>query len=366
MHIAGMKMSNPWAARALRNKDMHVEQATAVEAESEVQMERISFIHGGSANNYRPMLHLVGELRSLTPTEPLAYGVETITFDTGSGPMIDAFYEFDDEQLTQLVGKGYFTEGFQPPGNLVGIPWMLPVTIDASIIAPEYIDDAPVVFVDVHGQTELALDLENSGYDVAAYFEHQLVENVQAQVQQQIAAKVEYSADGQANLFAEEDFVAPNARQVSEANARFAGDDTTRHSGGFPVVANSLFENLMAEFEEKRAEEAAIAAAEPIHYDPNSVEGVYRARVAAIEPAHRPVAETEPELVFVPAPIIDTVDELDLGAEDEELGVTPISAGPTYNNAARSSQARVQRSRLHEAALAAEAAEQADNGPELG
>lgn len=368
MQIAGMKMSSPWATRALRNKDMYVEQATGVGAESEVQMERISFIHSGESSNYRPMLHLVGELRSLIPDEPLPYGVDVITFDTGTGPIIDAFYEFDDEQLMQLVSKGYFTEGFQPPGNLVGIPWTLPVSIDASIIVPEYMDDAPVVFIEVHGQTELALDMENSGYDVAAYFENQLTaEAVAEQLAQAVQNGPNYSAEGQENLFDGEDFVAPNARQVAEAEARFASEEGSRRSTtGFPVVANSLFEELMAEFEEKRAEEAALAAAEPEQFDPDTVEGLYQAHVAAVEPEH-PVVEELEEPALEPVPVDTNEDELDLGSEDEELGIKPISSGPRYTSGSRvTGEARVQRTRAHEAALAADAAEQAESGPELG
>lgn len=396
MKVAGIKMTDPWASRALRSKGVEAERVASAPVETVVLMERVSFEHHGSEKNYRPLLHLTGELRSILPDESLPYGVDEVTFRSGLGPTVDAFYEFDDEQLTELVSKGYFTEGFEPPANMAGIPWELPTTIDALILAPEHDGGTPVVFVTIHGQTELALDAQNSGYDLAEYFENKLTPEAQ---QEQIAQRGQQGVptrSGEINdLFATEDFAVPDAAQLSDTAQRFQGL-AKEGAGDFPVVRASIFEDLMAEFDAKRTAEAEALAAQPVEYDPNTVEGVYHQRIvpgvtrALTQPSEETAVAEISEQAEITVAATDTAERtevpekesglLDLYAEDEELDVVPVASSKPLaapqdadvdtqpeTNLSKSDQLhrRVHRTLEHEKALERDRIE-AESSPELG
>jgi hypothetical protein len=382
MKVAGIKMTDPWASRVLRSKGIETERVASAPVETVVQMEQVSFEHHGPEKNYRPLLHLTGELRSILPNESLPYGIDEVTFRNGLGPIVDAFYEFDDHQLSELVSKGYFTEGFEPPANMAGIPWELPTTIDALILAPEHQGDAPVVFVTIHGQTELALDIENSGYDLAEYFENRLtVEGQQEQALNASQQGVPTRSGAINDLFAADEFTAPDAAHLNENAQRFQGL-ARQSSGEFPVVRTSIFEELMAEFEEKRSREAAELAARPVEYDPDTAEGVYHQRIAPgvskalTQPSEDAAVHDAPETFAVVADALEAErkapekDEglLDLSLEEpeKELDVVPVAIAPeTGSSTAEQRNRRVQRTLEHERALALDN-DKVDAGPELG
>lgn len=377
MKVAGIRMTDPWASRALRSKGVEIEHVAGAPVETVVQMERVSFEHHGSEKNYRPLLHLTGELRSILPDESLPFGVDEVTFRSGLGPTVDAFYEFDDAQLTELVSKGYFTEGFEPPANMAGIPWELPTTIDALILAPEHEGDAPVVFVTIHGQTELALDAENSGYDLAEYFENKLTPELQQEKALHSARQGAVTRTGEIDdLFAGENFRESDPALLSDTARRFQGSGQSRPSGEYPVVRASIFEDLMAEFEEQRSAEAAELAAKT-DYEPDSVEGVYQQRIAPGVTRALAVSDQE-EAAAVSADAEEGLLDLDLDAADEELDVVPVATTPVADktreqpatpvadlNEAGQRNRRVQRTLEHEKALALDRIP-ADSGPELG
>jgi hypothetical protein len=406
MKVAGMKMTDPWASRVLRNKRVQTELVTGAPVETVVQMERVSIEHHGSEKNFRPLLHLTGELVAIKPEETLPHGVEEVTFRAGQGPTVDAFYEFDDAQLGQLVSKGYFTEGFQAPSTMAGIPWELPTTIDALVLSPEHEDDTPVVFVNIHGQTELALDLQNSGYDLAEYFENQLTAEVQQGRALESAQGIVPTRSGEINdLFAAEEFKLPEAGELRDAAARFPGLGQAT-AGNYPVVRASIFEDLMAEFGEANpasepddaveagsADEQPAPAAEPV---PDSAEllylerihpGVAKALALSTESAPEPEARKLEEAVAAVTGAGETSEPglLDLYEAVEELDVVPVATTPaadqvwtpdaeTPTGTAAGDEAvaggtplaqrRVQRAQAHERAL--ELTRDDADEPELG
>lgn len=414
MKVAGIKMTDPWASRALRSKGVEIERVASAPVETVVQMERVAFEHHGSEKNHRPLLHLTGELVAILPDAPLPYGIEEVTFRSGLGPTVDAFYEFDDTQLTELVSKGYFTEGFEPPANMAGIPWELPTTIDALILAPEDDGDAPVVFVTIHGQTELALNAENSGYDLAEYFASTLTpEAVQEQALNAPQRGVPTRSGEIDDIFVTDSFTAPDTDVQRNSGTRFAQMAPKIPNGDFPVVRASIFEDLMTEFEQTRAAEAAELASRPVEYDPNSVEGVYQTRIAPgvtqaldVQDENESAPEAEAENTIEESTPVETDDAaetflkdeepeeglLDLydGEEDEELDVVPVATKPTEkeiwepkqdlsdlnetstdtdtdtgHSASDQRNRRVHRTQEHERALAREN-DDVESGPELG
>lgn len=170
MKIAPLKVSDPWYSRLVTNDTVQADTLTGVPIESTVEIELVEMLHTGPENNYRPYLHLRGELTDARPAVELPYGVSALSMSRGSGVTVDAFYDFSQEQLATLVGKGYFTEAFRVPDEMAGIPWTLPGRADFLIVAPEFTDQPPLVFMNVHDHTALEFDEKSSGYELTAYF----------------------------------------------------------------------------------------------------------------------------------------------------------------------------------------------------
>lgn len=166
-------MNNAWAHRALRATNIVTQRFEAQDAVLNVLVDEASLGHHGEEKQSRPYLHLGGSLLAVRPKEALSYDIDELTFDLGHAERIDAYYEFDDAQLVELVRKGYFSPGFQAPADLVDVEWELPATVDVLILAPsgEGPDNAPSVFVDVKDAADLRVDLQSSSYDAAYYFE---------------------------------------------------------------------------------------------------------------------------------------------------------------------------------------------------
>jgi len=315
MKVAGIPMSDPWATRSQRTPGVVSELVTQVPVEAVVQVERVYFSHQGPEKNYRPIVRLSGELRELVPQGvTLPYGVDAVTFRPGLGPIVDARYEFNDAQLVELVGKGYFTEGFEPPVKMTGIPWELPTTIDALVLAPVNDEDVPVVFTKVHSQSDLALNAYNSGYDLAEYFDNQLTDEKIEKAAVERAATVMPTRAGELDdLFGSEVFGADNAQAAEKAPLVTAD--------GYPVIEDSVFAGLLTDVRERQAAEAADRAAQTPSYPLGSAKDVYQKRIAP------PVSAASVALpVSVPVPashdgLLDLDTEGDL--EFEPLVTTP-------------------------------------------
>ena len=171
MKIAGLSLSSPWAADILTTRGVEASRVSDVEAEITAHVEYADLGYHGPGLNHRPYLHLSGELRAARPlAAALPHEVDGVVFAPGVGDRVDAYYEFDDTQLTALAAKGYFRSGFAVPDDLTDIDWVLPARIDALVVAPDPDNPVPVTFIRVHDISDLHLDLENSGYDLAEYF----------------------------------------------------------------------------------------------------------------------------------------------------------------------------------------------------
>lgn len=172
MRTAGLTMNDVWADRVLRERGVETYRYTGLSAEIGVFVDSIELKHRSKHENYRPYLHVTGELRWLTPAEALPYGISQVTYSPGQGEKVDAFYEFDDQQLVALTSKGYFRSAFAvPERQITGIEWELPATVDALVLAPSRTPaDVPIVFTHVHDIAGLEIDLASSGYDLTDYF----------------------------------------------------------------------------------------------------------------------------------------------------------------------------------------------------
>ncbi|MCI4659589.1 hypothetical protein [Cryobacterium zhongshanensis] len=274
MKIAPLKVSDPWFGRMMTNRQVQAETLRDVPIESTVEMELVELLHGGPEDNYRPYLHLRGELTSAKPIVELPYGIDELVLRRGSGLNVDAFYDFNPRQLNDLVVKGYFTEAFQVPDEMSGIPWALPGKADFLVVAPEFADQPPVVFMNVQDQSELGLDEANSGYDLSAYFPD-YVAQVQAQADTATAVDAPEHSGAGLDVFADEAF---DNNHSPERVAPRRGVDELDQRADVPM---GVFSRLVSEIEAQRVVEPEIIdEPEPAETLAGSPEDVYRTLVS--------------------------------------------------------------------------------------
>lgn len=179
MQTAGLTMNDVWAHRVKHSSGMKTLHPTGGTATLKVVVDQVDLLHHGPDEKYRPYLHITGGVSSITPEEPLPYGIEEVVFPGASGERIDAFYEFNAQQLQQLTAKGYFSPNFEVPDKIVGIEWEIDRQIETLVLEPQTQGDPPVVFVAVPGSGHVALDSVSSGYDLADVFaDHELAEGL--------------------------------------------------------------------------------------------------------------------------------------------------------------------------------------------
>ncbi|WP_051215592.1 hypothetical protein [Granulicoccus phenolivorans] len=264
---AGLPMTDVWADRVLREHGVATVRAAGRPALLIVQMETLELCHHTPDRNYRPYLHLSGELRAIRPQTPLPFGITEVTYRHGDGDTVDAFYEFDDAQLVELTRKGYFTGPVILPEHLVGIDWELPATVDTLLVAPDAADPAAViVFARVQDAAALPLDLENSGYDLTEYVPDPAGSHP-TPAPDALARRLPVRSDPLIPLFGEEDYRLP------EEAPRAAPAPTPAEPGADALepALRQVEQEIAAERDAVRADREATAG---------TVENLYVARVA--------------------------------------------------------------------------------------
>ncbi|MFE1170358.1 AAA family ATPase [Nocardiopsis sp. NPDC058789] len=272
MKIAPLKLTDPWLHRLARDGEADTETLSAVPCEISVRMETVSVLHHGIDQNHRPYLHLSGQIVQIQPDVALPYGITALPFRSGSEPTFDAFYEFDTEQLLELVRKGYFGSRFQVPESMTGLVWELPAEVDFLLVAPERMQQPPLAFVGVRNQNNTEFDEGNSGYTLAEYFPDYSVED-SVPVADDRRPAVSQRSDQIEDLFADEEFDAvhrghggPSARvPVSVGGAR-------------EEVPQGVFDRVLQGVEtERRAAESTMRPG--VDYAEDTPEGLLRSRI---------------------------------------------------------------------------------------
>lgn len=370
MKIPALSMASPLAGRLLR------EGATLVPdipCEAVVHVEQAYLSHHGPDQNYRPYLRLSGELRSLVPEERLPGDVHELSARPTMGPEFDVFYEFSDEQLGQMVSKGYFSRQFAVPPIMTGVEYELPVTASVLVLEPQdpQAGDVPLVFVDVHNRNELELDLESSGYDLAEYFES-VRQPEREHDGDELDAEREYDGRDVDDIFNDPRFAGLREAEAVRM-AALAAEAEAKAAREQDYEAGS--EEDSAEFDDDQFEEAGEPAPEM------SLDEIY-ARIVRpyvegrVAPQPEQAQEVEPVAEEVVEPEVDEQqveaeesDEISFDDEPEEdLGPEPISTGeadvPSPQSTAKKSTAREVSDRWERAE--AEAAERAQRDSEAG
>ena len=327
MRTAGLTMNDVWAHRVLRERGVETYRLKGVTAELDVMVESLDLKHRGKEENYRPYLHMTGELRSVTPAKALPFGISQVTYSPGQGEKVDAFYEFDDQQLAVLASKGYFTSGFAVPEQVTGIEWELPATADMLVLAPSGAQtegDAPVVFTQIHDIGGLEIDLESSGYDLAGYFADYSKDGV-PRVEAVVDARgLQARSDAIKSLFTEDELgLDTEVKQVVGAPV----PEAAPVADGMSARLQQIEAEIAAEREQYQTERASAEG---------TTEDLYRERVAGA--LHR--AEEQEESFAPPVPAREAqrdlnLDLLGLGEQERESRRREVKPAPSLDERKR-------------------------------
>lgn len=128
----------------------------------------------------RPVVRMKGMISKLMPAESdmdmaQLYGIDEITFATGANndqrPRMVCDYEFDAEQIKQLVDKGLFEDAFVPPAeSLMSEELQIPMNVNLHVSQPENNTDPVVLLYQIQGLRSATMDKATSGYDLAEKF----------------------------------------------------------------------------------------------------------------------------------------------------------------------------------------------------
>ncbi len=284
MKIAALSNKDAWFSRLVEEMGKHRldgQVLRAVPTEDTVVVDTATLEHDGPNICYRPYIALTGRILSSRPAVELPYGVDELTFASHPGTPVAYRYNLSDEQIARLVlDKGLHSGSFALPEELVGIEWELPGTIDAFVAAPTSFNDPPVVFVELHDQTQHLIDVESSGYELVDYTpDFQLGEQT---------AEVSYDAPTRASLgrdlFADEgvsDYgqeVAAASRENVELQSEPA-DEQQEGASAFDRLLQDASARVQARAEEEKAAEEARRAAIKAEINPDGPENVYQSRI---------------------------------------------------------------------------------------
>lgn len=342
MKIAPLSTSDPWLGRILEDRESFAQGLRGVPVESTVEVDLVEVLHGRPEENYRPYLHIRGEVIGVRPSVELPYGVDELSSRRGSGTRVDAFYEFDHRQLQELVSKGYFTEGFQAPDALASVPWELPMEADFVIVGPRTAEEVPIVFMGLSSAAGLDIDQASSGYDLSAYFPDFTAE---PEAEEQVEVEEGLSRDGSGrDLFADDDL--SNVVHIEERLAQ------AREAAAGPVAPERVFDRLVDEVAAtiplpEQLEEEEVFESEPteadVLYATSVAPGVDRAIAGDHSVSEEPLLpeaeagsgsvsddlfEDEPVYQDDDEQVEDVFADDEPDAEDEELAPEPIRVEP--------------------------------------
>lgn len=162
------------ALRTLLEKDPTLSIYTGVPLLGQQRITSAFLSYGPSETNFAPVLRFEGELNTvrfdIDPSRFSYAGIELMS-DHGYGPEVSTFYQFDREELGQLVAQGYFEEGFKVPAHL-SKDYELEVPLGAEVwILPETEErDYPLIFTDIADLSHLVVTKGDLSVDLLQDF----------------------------------------------------------------------------------------------------------------------------------------------------------------------------------------------------
>lgn len=176
----------------------------------------------------RPVVRLKGMVTKLTPTEAgaeqaAAYGIEEITFNTSPGaaehqPRMVCDYVFDNDQLKELIDKGLYEDEFAIPTEyLTSNELRVPMDVSLAVTAPEMAEGNSVLLYNIEDIRHSEVDLQGSGFDLAAQCEAVRHREAEAQLQGEREREVPQQQAG-TDMFADVAYAERETSHVAERN----------------------------------------------------------------------------------------------------------------------------------------------------
>lgn len=175
MDIAALDMSDPTLMEIKKRYPERVITLSNITCYSHAKILDVNLKPGSMTEWSKPYLHTVMSVDGFVPEVELPYGVQAIQSTEKHGLLCHGYYNFNREQLTELVKKGLFTPQFKQPLGLIESEWDIPLKADFAIVKPNLDNsqyDYPIVYMDVTELGGVELSLENTEVDLTEYFEH--------------------------------------------------------------------------------------------------------------------------------------------------------------------------------------------------
>lgn len=173
MNAPGRRLDDPIAQYARQLPDGSMTTFDDVTCECTLHTEQVFMDHGPKEEKYKPYLHFIGEVQKVQLPSELrrqASGIEAVTFPEGQGLQVDAFYNFDREELVNLVQRGYFEKGFDVPDIFVNNDFELPMSCNVMVVHPDKENAPPILLVGLNHARYMEFDDKTSEYDMPSYF----------------------------------------------------------------------------------------------------------------------------------------------------------------------------------------------------
>lgn len=116
----------------------------------------------------RPYLLLSGFVRNIDGD--FISDIKSMKFDDLNKIPVEIWYEFDNDQLADLVKKGLYELNFEIP-KIIMNDYEVAVNLDLMVLKSTLDKETPIIFADIQDKYNIEMTKENSGYDLVEYFE---------------------------------------------------------------------------------------------------------------------------------------------------------------------------------------------------
>lgn len=215
------------------------------------------YFHGP---RHEPRLRINGELERVVPAwRDMPFDIRQLSFDPESRQEVTADYIFNAEQLSVLVDKGLYLDGFAPPREVMTTnKWEIPISGDMIIVPPLQPGGPPIISVDVSEVDQVEMTVEKHGYDLAEIYVDYAKLAVEGTEMPHVPGEMVDSADFD-NLFDESIFdeKGEKAIRIEKKQEASAFDVPIRDLYGHKLSADRHLEVLAARQGEVTAAELA-------------------------------------------------------------------------------------------------------------
>lgn len=287
-------------------KDL-IDSGQRVPAQLSVLALNATFGTHGSRHNYKPYVCIEGELTDVLLEQPIVADIQAINLSGKAAQPVTMFYEFDHDQLVDLVNKGYFDKNVEIPDEILNTQWSLDGFVDYEVYAliNENGEALPIVSIEASDGAELEVS-SSDGYWLADYMKSK-------ELAQEIVKDDEHEYSG---LIADDELLFKTVEENTDQKANDSDLDQelsqalsdSQVSEGAKASIEKLLEQLAAEKQARRkAEEEAKTAKQK----ESSIQELYRREV--LEKLDKPIWLQKDEVAAPPADEYLDEDDFEFG-----------------------------------------------------